>query len=53
MTINIIFFTITITKRVISPEEAIHNEMLKKSMKNTEKEQLIICVPINFITLKT
>jgi hypothetical protein len=27
-------------------------KMLKKSMKNTEKEQLIICVPINFITLK-
>ncbi|AXI08510.1 YrzI family protein [Oceanobacillus zhaokaii] len=30
MTINIIFFTITITKRVISPEEAIHNENVEK-----------------------
>ncbi|RDW17539.1 YrzI family protein [Oceanobacillus arenosus] len=30
MTINFIFFTITISKRVISLKEAIHNENVEK-----------------------
>ncbi|WP_353611401.1 YrzI family small protein [Bacillus sp. FJAT-27251] len=39
MTLNILFFTITIKKREISLEEARHNEMVEKLLEENRDRQ--------------
>jgi uncharacterized protein (TIGR02413 family) len=38
MTLNIIFFTITITKREISLEEALHNEKVEEIYEENKRK---------------
>ncbi|QCJ42460.1 YrzI family small protein [Bacillus sp. S3] len=42
MTINILFFTITIKKRKISLEEAVQEEMVEKLYDNNKDKQISI-----------
>ncbi|MED3571535.1 YrzI family small protein [Cytobacillus praedii] len=39
MTLNILFFTITIKKRNVSIEEVIHNQMVKKIQEDNRDRQ--------------
>jgi uncharacterized protein (TIGR02413 family) len=39
MTLNILFFTIKISKRTISPEEIRHNEMIKQIEEDNRNRQ--------------
>ncbi|MFO1443018.1 YrzI family small protein [Bacillus sp. Bva_UNVM-123] len=38
MTLNILFFTITIKKRKVTVEEALHNEMVMKIYEENHKQ---------------
>jgi len=40
MTLNILFFSITINKRKISPEEAVHQEMVEKLYEQNQDRQI-------------
>ncbi|MEH7119052.1 YrzI family small protein [Neobacillus vireti] len=40
MTLNILFFSITIHKRKISPEEAVHQEMVEKLYEQKQDRQI-------------
>lgn len=42
MTLNILFFSITIKKRKISPEEAQHQEMVEKLYEQNKDRQISI-----------
>lgn len=40
MTLNILFFSITIKKRNVSPEEAMHQEMVEKLYEQNQDRQI-------------
>lgn len=40
MTLNLLFFTVSIKKRLIAPEEALHEEMVEK-LYEEHKDRLI------------
>ncbi|MGA9228241.1 MAG: YrzI family small protein [Mesobacillus sp.] len=42
MTLNILFFTITINKRKMSMEEIRHNEMIEKMIEENRSRQAMI-----------
>ncbi|MEH7887129.1 YrzI family small protein [Bacillus sp. JJ1609] len=42
MTLNILFFTITINKRKMSMEEICHNEMIEKMIEENRSRQAMI-----------
>jgi len=42
MTLNILFFTVTIKKRKVSVEEALHNEMVTKIYEENRERQISV-----------